>query len=325
MALPVVAISSQNMDQVLEVKRLSPNYPVALFAWSPDSRVLAMGHESKIDFWNVSDGREIGSISAGSGIKDVAFSPNGTMLAVSRGLVTLYDVASGSEIRTFKGEEIQKVIQIGKEGATSPYTYTVKGDIAHIAFSPDGTRLAGGMKRGIVILWDVSSGEKLRVFSQPQALSDNFTYPAFSPDGKILALGVDDYPGVTFWNAETASLLSSLPLGFYRFGPFGFLSDGKTIANDLGLSDITTGELNRWNDNGYCMSVSPDGSVLAFNNYAPPDFSVENPGLKIVSQQVKGRERKLGPRTRSCPTAFSPDGRLLASGPGPVSLWGVPQ
>jgi WD40 repeat protein len=310
------------MDQVLEVKRLSPNYPVALFAWSPDSRALAMGHESKIDFWNVSDGREIGSISAGSGIKHVAFSPNGSMLAVSRGLVTLYDVASGSEIRTFKGEEIQKVIQIGKEGATSPYTYTVKGDIVHIAFSPNGTRLAGGMKDSNVILWDVSGGEKSRVFSDPDSSpSDIDTYPAFSPDGKRLALG--GYPNVTVWDVETGSLLSSHVLVTYSYAVFGFLSGGKTLAAQDRLLDITTGELKRWNSFGQCPSISPDGSVLAFDNFAPPDFSVENPGLKIVSQQVKQRERKLGPRKPSCPIAFSPDGRLLASGSGPVSLWGV--
>jgi WD40 repeat protein len=323
--LPVVAISSENMTRVVEVKQLPQTDPVDLFAWSPDSRVLAMGHQGVIDYWDVSEGRNIGSLSVGYIMESIVFSPDGRMIAVSGGPVTLYDVASGSEVRTFKGEEIQKEIQIGKEGATSPYTYTVKGDIAQIAFSPDGTRLAGGMMDGYVILWDVSSGEKLRVFSHPQATpSDIFTYPAFSPDGKILALGVYDDPGVTFWNAETASLLSSLPLGLHHFGPFGFLSDGKTIANDLGLSDITTGELNRWNGNGYCMSVSPDGSVVAFDNPAPRmDFSVANPGLKIVSQQVKQRERNLGPRTPSCPTAFSPDGRLLASGSGPVSLWGV--
>jgi WD40 repeat protein len=322
-SLPVVAISSENMTRVVEVKRLPQTDPVDLFAWSPDSRVLAMGHQGVIDYWDVSEGRNIGSLSVGSGMKRIIFSPDGRMIAVSRGSVTLYDMASGSEIRTFKGQEIQKVIQVGKVGATSPYTYTVKGDIDRIAISPDGTRLAGGMEYSAVTLWNISNGEKLRVFSDPESSGTKIdTYPAFSADGKMLAVG--GYPNVTVWDAETGSLLSSHFLPTYFQTVFGFLSDGKTLATDSGLLDITTGAFAGWNSRGNCPSVSPDGSVVAFDNPAPRmDFSVANPGLKIVSQQVKQRERNLGPRTPSCPTAFSPDGRLLASGPGPVSLWGV--
>ena len=255
----------------------------------------------------------------GSGVKSIAFSPNGAMLAVSRGLVTLYDVASGSEIRTFKGEEIQKVQRYGN----TDYPYTLKGDVAHIAFSPDGTRLAGGMMDNLVIVWDVSSG-KSRILPDPASSEreTKYAYPAFSPDGKMLAMG--GYPNVIVWDVETGSLLSTRHGAFYFYTVFGFLSDGKALAIDSGLVDLTTGAFAEWNSHGACMSVSPDGSVLAFDNFAPPDFSVENPGLKIASQQVKQRERKLGLRKPSCPITFSPDGRLLASGPGPVSLWGLP-
>jgi WD40 repeat protein len=295
-ALPVVAVSSQNMTQVVEIKRLPQTDSVDVFAWSPDSRVLAMGHQGVIDYWDVSEGRKTGSLSVGSGVKSIAFSPNGTMLAVSRGLVKLYDVASGSEIQTFDG------------------------NVLKIAFSPDGTRLAGGMYGGKAILWDTSSGKELRVFSDPdRAEQDQDTHPAFSPDGKILALGYA--PRVTIWDVETGLLLSSLPVKTYEV--FEFLSDGKSLATDYGLWDIG-GRQVEWDLSGACKSISPDGSVSAFYNSPLPDFSTDRPRLTIVSLRVKQPERKLGPSHWSCPVAFSPDGRLLASGSNPVSLWGVP-
>lgn len=297
MALPVVAISSQNMSQVVEVRRLDQN-SLGLFAWSPDSRVLAIGYERTIDLWNVDKGYKINSMSVEYFNRDMAFSPDGTKLAVGRGSVTLYDVASGREIQTFNG------------------------NVGNIAFSPDGAWLAGGMRGGKAIIWDASNGKELSVFSDPLARPgvSNDTRPAFSPDGKMLALGSP--PRVTIWDMETGSLLSSLWADTYRV--IRFMADGKMIATDNGILDIITGEPQaRWKFIGVCGSISPDGSVLAFYNLPPPDFSRTESGPMIKSLRAAQPDRQLGPSVPSCPIVFSPDGRLLVFGSSPVSLWGV--
>ena len=135
----------------------------------------------------------------------------------------------------------------------------------------------------------------------------------------MLALGYA--PRVTIWDVETGLLLSTLPVRTYEV--FEFLSDGKSLATDYGLWDVG-GRQAEWYLSGYCKSISPDGSVSAFYNLPLPDFSVERTRLTIVSLRVRQPERKLGPSVNSCAIAFSPDGRLLATGSNQVSLWGVP-
>jgi WD40 repeat protein len=173
------------------------------------------------------------------------------------------------------------------------------------------------------ILWDTSNGIESRVFSDPLSRCQDAsgTRPAFSPDSKILALGCS--PSVTLWDMETGSLLSSLWADTYRV--IRFMADGKTVAIDSGLLDITTGELHKWGgeykQSVACRSISPDGSVEVFSYMPLPDFSFDQPQLTMRDLQGKHPVRELGPR--ACPISFSPDGRLLASGSGPVSLWGV--
>jgi WD40 repeat protein len=68
------------------------------------------------------------------------------------------------------------------------------GFVLSVAFSPDGRLLAsGGCQGGYVNdrlqLWDVSSGQRLRLF---QGHIQCVNSVAFSPDGRLLASGSDD-------------------------------------------------------------------------------------------------------------------------------------
>lgn len=126
------------------------------------------------------------------------------------------------------------------------------------------------------------------------------------------------------WDVESASLVSSHSIGAY--GLVRFMPDGKTVAIDSGLLDITTGELHKWGgehkQSVACWSISPDGSVEVFSYMPLPDFSFDQPQLTMRDLQGKHPVRELGPR--ACPISFSPDGRLLVFGSSPVRLWGVP-
>src|SRR5262249_34218828 len=130
----------------------------------------------------------------------VAFSPSGELLATGgseqRGIVRLYDAASGKELRQFRGH---------------------KASIFRVAFSPDGKTLAsGGM--GVLLglrggeeefevtpvrLWDVASGKQRFQFGDPHEYVHAL---AFSPDGKTLATGLDPRgrgPAMRLWEAAT--------------------------------------------------------------------------------------------------------------------------
>jgi WD40 repeat protein len=79
-----------------------------------------------------------------SNIEAIAFSPDGTTLAVGRGWndpdIHLYDVASGREVGTV---------------ATPPRTHTSFS----LAFTPDGKQLVTGMSDSSVLIWNVRRSE----------------------------------------------------------------------------------------------------------------------------------------------------------------------
>jgi ketosteroid isomerase-like protein len=109
----------------------------------------------------------------------VSFSPDGRSLASGStdNTIKLWDVASGSELRTLRGH--------------SYYIYSV-------TFSPNGRYLASGSGDHTIKLWDVASGSELRTLSGDQSWVNSV---AFSPDGRYLASGSGDKT-IKLWNVE---------------------------------------------------------------------------------------------------------------------------
>ena len=107
-------------------------------------------------------------------ILDIAFSPDGTRLAVASGIgIWLYDVQTGAEVALLTGHTVQA-------GRSRQF--------GSVAFSPDGKTLASGSRDATIRLWDVST-------SQQKATLEGHTgwvlSVAFSPDGNTLASGGD--------------------------------------------------------------------------------------------------------------------------------------
>src|SRR5262249_25593316 len=100
-----------------------------------------------------------------------------------------------------------------------------------LAFAPDGRTLAGGDLRGVVTLWDVSTGE-----ARPplETVTDNgfLNYVSaltFSPDGRTLAVAVDQE--VQLWDVTTGRRLARLEGHEKRVKCLAFAPDGKSLAS----------------------------------------------------------------------------------------------
>jgi WD40 repeat protein/serine/threonine protein kinase len=191
------------------------------------------------------------------------------------------------------------------------------------AISPDGESIAASDQEGMIRVWDARTRQQRRSF---RAHDKHARSVAFSTDGLRLATGGWDGT-VKVWDAQTGGLL------FPRKGPGGriacvaFSPDGKCLAAGssacggpgmtgadgpgvLQIWDATLGEplrTIRGHDGVIRMAFSPDGRRLATVS--------DDKELKLWEAET-GREMATF-RGHTQPiwcVAFSPDGRLVASG-----------
>jgi len=224
-------------------------------------------------------------------VSTVVFSPDSGILASTgpRGTVKLWHAQSGKPIRTLEGH---------------------KGVILSAAFSSSGRILASGGMRNPPTLWDVSSGKMIR---QMMGKFKNATSVDLSPDGSVLASGGKN---VYLWDISTGNLKRTLKSDADFIVALRFSPNGKTLAagrcdRRLMLLDSHTGAL-KWVMEGYRdfpPAFSPDGRRLA----------VVNLGAKVGlwdAQTGQSLGRKVDWKKVGYPlsVAFSPDGKLLASG-----------
>ncbi len=139
--------------------------------WSPtDSDLLATGgRDGRVRVWDVSTG-ELVVTPANSlfsrGIASVRWSPDGQRLAASTsGVVKLLEARTGAEQLAFP----------------------VTGVVDEVDFSPDGRWLAGALRTGALILWDLDLGAEQIRWLAPREV-ELFSL-AYSPLEDLIAVG----------------------------------------------------------------------------------------------------------------------------------------
>jgi WD40 repeat protein len=148
------------------------------------------------------------------------------------------------------------------------------------AMSPDGRYIvAGGGTRGVT-LFDRITGKRLAQIAGDDRFIGGTTAPTFAPTGKVVAFG--DLRNLLLAEVPSGRLLHSLQApdpGFRRPSGVSFSADGKVIAAG---TDLPTSKR--------------DGQVLVW---------------EVATGNLLGTFEVL--QNRSCSTALSPDGKVLAT------------
>ena len=263
-------------------------------------------------------------------VDNISFSPDGQTLASSALDIILWDVSTG-----------EPKITLTEHRALS------------VVFSPDGRTLASGGVDATIRLWDVASGQSVKVLTGHEHGVLSVT---FSPDGRTLASGSWGET-IRLWDVATGEHLKTLTEHKSEvsndfeptFDPFGeegsnytsvaFSPNGETLASrrrdgKIFFWDVTTGSRSRdepiffadivtgWQiqpdllDSSVSkVSFSPDGSMIA---YGSGEIVV------LLSVAIKGDFKILEGHVDTVSTiAISHDGSTLASGSqdGTVLLW----
>jgi WD40 repeat protein/DNA-binding SARP family transcriptional activator len=326
----------------------SANAAIQALTWSGEGRMLiTAGRDGAVRFWDADTGLELFHLLSSSvNLTGISFTPVYNRLAVSNrsnSQVQVWDLSPKTATALPRLEAA--MMELGQ--GLLPYD---------LAWSPDGTRLAGGG-----FIWEAASGKKLVrlydkharvVYEEGQMLVDpevaaagrTFTktslpdasgYSAWSPDGRLYAdftfcdpAKGDNQLCATIWDTKTFKIIARLPGG----ASLGWSPDGTKMViaaaqeNLAHVYDIQTGqELFSVGDGTYRLLFprwSPDGSFLSSGLKSTDPSSTSH--LIIWDGRTGAKLFELPSQDGDASmSAWSPDGKSLAVTyeMGAVKIW----
>ena len=319
--------------------------PVRCVAFSPDGKMLASGSDDQtVRVWDLATGQPVQTLPAFSQVTSITFSPDGKTLASGAAdrniciwdLTTgkprfmlwghsqpVYSVSFSPDGKFLASGSSDSTIYLWDAGTGQPLQslHAPQGIIASVTFSPAGGAMASASADGTVCLWDLIH---FRLLKTLQGHTKAVESVSFSPDGKLLASGSDDQT-IRIWDSATGQGVQTIA----ALGPvttISFSPDGKTLASGaldkaIRLWDLTTGKpqftLFGHSQPVYAVSFSPDGKSLASGSADNTIRFWDTATGQSLNRGMAESRLSRAPRghlDNVTSVAFSPDGKILASG-----------
>jgi RNA polymerase sigma factor (sigma-70 family) len=333
-------------EEVYPFGDAAPTAGRAIF--SPRGNLLAAldpGKQTTVSIWDIRKGKKIRTIEGGergsAGVRALAFSPNGNLLAFPRNTgVRVWDLAANKELyhldpgaKTTMGCMVFSAdgkllaaasnprergpdhaihlwdMTTGKEvGALQGHEDVIRA----LAMSPKGDLLVSASFDNTIRFWDLTKRQEIGRSPGPARYSVALS---FSADGSVLASG-EHFGALRLWDARKFKEITTPSAGgpcveWVRFAP-----DGQTlistVTEQMSLWEPLTGRPRQIFYNKYLFgrhsALSPDGKSLA-------TISDRTQGQALLWDVATGKlVRRFGESgpARVSSVTFSPDGRRVA-------------
>jgi len=293
--------------------------PVTSVSWDGPGTIAATNADGDIALWALPSP----VLAAAAGADAVAYSPDGTTIAVggssvqlwnagTHALLAAHSLSSGVIVNALAFSRNGAVVAVALSNGTGalvngrtlrplgkPFAISATNTAESLAFSPDGSELVTGGDDGTVRLFDVTDPAHPRQLTSVHDSGDSVYTVAFAPDGAtVAAASVDD--DVRLWHVSTGA-----------GGTAGMLTRIGPVLS--GMASYAIG-----------LAFSPDSHLLAVGS---ADKTVLLWDVANPARPVELGAPLTGPSGYVWAAAFSPDGKTLAVGvtDHTVWLWNVAQ
>jgi WD40 repeat protein len=294
-------------------------YHVAALAFSPDGNVLATAQNGVIRLWDIATGKRLDPFEGHEeAVTCIAFARHGQRLVVplAGGALGVWDVATGGRLRRLRDEGTVERL---------------------IALSPNEKLLASANEDNVSV-WELATGRLVHRWSEPQGWAESL---GFTDDSRLALAGYSATEGdagaswLALWDTRVGQELHRrilVPKGERQLVARAISPDGRfLVTSDRGLGlglggpfppvylwDVARGrrlgQMGGMDVGAKVIAFSPNGRMLVTGSYASP--------LQLWEVLTgKERQRFTGDEWRGVECAtFSPDGRLLTVGAGPLRV-----
>ncbi len=233
--------------------------------------------------------------------------PLGVKLAEVRGIVQSMVFTSNDNIAVLGNrQDFVSISDVAVEMLSAEIVFSTQNALSLAVFSSDGQWYAASMGDGAILTYAANSGAEAAPAITVEGSVESL---AFSPDRKILAVGVCPafdpnlsfclQPKILLWDIASGKLLAEIPPAAY-------------LVQQAPLTALHT-------DSIISLAFSPDGRTLASGSKDKTIILWDTTTYEPTSTPLTGHT------TGVTSLAFSPDGLTLASGgqDGMLILWDV--
>jgi WD40 repeat protein len=346
-----LAFISMKTGEIL--RTVDGHYTTYALAASPDGKLIVAGNGQRnvSQLIDATTGKEIGRIPSTPSLINLAFSPDGNLLAGARyfgGSITVWDMANrryhptaaepvyfttttfspdgrclilpgrGRPLVDWRtGRVVRRLADVDTDG----WTFSTLSPDAKLFSRPDGD--------GVIQLLDAESGEEVRSLIGHTQFAAGQT---FSRDGRRLASSGQDNV-IRVWDVASGRKLTDYaPPELYRSGSLSLSDDGRVLA--AGMSGSEGNFVYVWNVDGAAQLArinTPDNSSRQALLSPDGRWLVTGGRYAFVWDATTGQQvHKLTGHEFTKPDSeiacsFSPDSRFLVTGDGVghLRLWEI--